>query len=100
MITEKPTNFQKEDSQKKSEEIPEYIKNKIKYHFKTPYEKYCSPMTSSQEFGWDKSEKLNWNMRRHPKNSCDVTKYTDEYLALKGQSPYILKKAAVAEKQK
>ena len=27
-------------------------------------------------------------MKRHPKTTCDVTKYADEYQALKGKSPY------------
>lgn len=88
MITEKPSNYKQVDVLKKSEEIPDYIKEKIKYHFKTPSEKYINPLTSSQEIGWDKSEHLNWYVKKYPKNSCDVTKYADEYQALKGQSPY------------
>lgn len=88
MITEKPTNYKHIDVIKKSAEIPDYITEKIKYHFKTPYEKYVSPLTSSQEFGWDRSQYLNLYMKKHPKNSCDVTRYADEYQSLKGQSPY------------
>ena len=88
MITEKPSNYKQVDVLKKSEEIPDYIKEKIKYHFKTPYEKYINPMTSSQEYGWDKCEHLNRYMKKHPINSCDVTRYADEYQALKGKNPY------------
>ena len=87
VITEKP-NYKKFDVVRKSEDIPEYVKNKIKYHFKTPSEKYVTPLTSSQEFGWDRSEYLNWKTKKHPRQTCDVTRYADEYQSLTGQSPY------------
>lgn len=74
--------------QKKYEEIPDYVKGKIKYHFKTPSEKYIFPLTSSHEFGWDKSEYLNWRSKKHPRHTCDVTRYADDYMLLKAQSPF------------
>lgn len=98
MITDKPNNFEQIDIQKKSEEIPTYIKDKIKYHFKTPCDKYVTPLTSSHELGWDKSDYLNRHMKKHPKNSCDVTRYADEYQSLKGQSPYASKSGAAKAK--
>ena len=90
-----PTNYKKLDIQKKSDEIPDYVKNKIKYHFKTPAEKYIFPLTSSHEFGWDKSDYLNLRTKKHLRHTCDVTRYADDYQLLTAKSPFankILKK--------
>lgn len=78
--------------------MSEHIKQKIDYYFKVPNEKYANPLTSSHEFGWHRGEKLNRNQRRHPKLGCDVTKYADEYSALKGRSPYATKEIVVKDK--
>ena len=75
-----------------------YVKNKIKYHFKTPSEKYIFPLTSSQEFGWDRRDYLNWKTKKHPKHTCDVTKYADDYQLLNAQSPFANKAAIKKEK--
>jgi hypothetical protein len=80
--------------------IPQNITDKIKYYFKTPNEKYENPLTSSHEFGWHSGEKLNRNSRRHPKIGCDVTRYADEYYAMKRQSPYAIKQSSSSSDKK
>ena len=97
MITDKPNLIQKDhmDLNLRASAIPELISEKIKYHFKVPNEKYLNPLTSSHDFGWYKGELLNRNQVRHPKATCDVTKYADEYYALKGRSPYASKNPIV-----
>jgi hypothetical protein len=101
MITDKPNYVKKHqlDLARRSSQIPESISDKIKYHFKCPNEKYPNPLTSSQEFGWDAGEKLNKIKFNHPKLGCDVTKYADEYYALKGRSPYASKDPVMKEKK-
>lgn len=91
IIADKPNQVNREnlDLERREKAIPEDIKDKIKQHlFRIPSEKYEFPMTSSHDFGWEKGEKLNRNQRRFPKVGCDVTRYADEYYALKGRSPY------------
>lgn len=102
MIADKPTNIKKEhiDLDFRANEIPQLISEKIKYYFKIPSEKYVYPLTSSHDFGWTKGEKLNKNQRRCPKIGCDVTKYADEYYALKGRSPYATKNPILKEIKK
>jgi hypothetical protein len=80
------------DLVKRASAIPEEIEEKIKHHlFKIPNERYPYPLTTSHDFGWEKGDKLNKNQARHPKFGCDVTRYADEYYALKGRSPYATK---------
>jgi hypothetical protein len=95
-ITDKPNSVEIDhlDINARASGIPREITEKIKYYFKTPYEKYDSPVTSSQEFGWHLGEKLNRNTRKHPKIGCDVTRYADEYYAMKGKSPYAIREIA------
>jgi hypothetical protein len=78
------------DLERRRRDIPETISNKIKDYFKIPSEKYYYPLTSSHEFGWESGENLN-KQARHPKFTCDVTAYANEYYALKGRSPYASK---------
>lgn len=89
MITEKPNNILKDqlDLNLRSKLIPKHISDKIEYHFKVPNAKYDHPLTSSQELGWDSSDMLNRSPRRG-RIGCDVSRYADEYYALKGRSPY------------
>ena len=70
--------------------IPSFINDRIRDFFQTPIEKYSYPMTSSQEFGWERSPNLNKNPRRI-KNTCDVTKYADQYYEMVGKSPFARK---------
>jgi hypothetical protein len=101
MITEKTNNIKRDhyDLDLRASGIPSLISDKIKYYFKVPNEKYSNPLTSSHEFGWHIGEKLNKNQRRKPRVGCDVTKYADEYYALKGRSPYATKEAIIKDKK-
>lgn len=89
-MTDKPNNVKKEnlDLELRAKEIPENISNKINHYFEMPNRKYTNPLTSSQEFGWYQNEKLNYKLKKYPRYICDVTRYADEYYALKGKSPY------------
>eukprot|EP00759_Apiculatamorpha_spiralis_P015160 PhF_6_TR21889/c0_g1_i1/m.31084 len=55
-----------------------------------PEDKYASPLTSGQEYGWncapEKSEVVLPHHRhtRHPRSSCDVTKIANAMLAASG----------------
>ena len=83
--------------EKRAEAIPEDIKNKIKDElFKRPNEKYKFPLTQSQEIGWDVCPYLNTG-KRIAKKTCDVTKYADEYFAMKGVSPFATKSISKGE---
>ena len=83
--------------EKREKAIPEDIKNKIKdQYFKRPNEKYNFPMTQAQEIGWDVCQNLNTGKRR-AKKTCDVTRYADEYFALKGISPFATKSISKGE---
>ena len=83
--------------EKRAQAIPEDIKNKIKdKYFKIPSEKYQFPITQSQEIGWDVCPYLNTG-KRMAKKTCDVTRYADEYFALKGVSPFATKSISKGE---
>ena len=93
IIATKPNYVNEENLnlEKREKAIPEDIKNKIKaQYFKRPNEKYSYPITQSQEIGWDVCPELNTGKRR-AKKTCDVTKYADEYYALKGRSAFATK---------
>ena len=93
IIATKPNYVNEENLnlEKREKAIPEDIKNKIKdEYFKRPDEKYEFPLTQSQEIGWDVCNNLNTGKRR-AKKTCDVTRYADEYFALKGRSPFATK---------
>ena len=89
IITEKPNAILngRINTDSQSSGVPENVKEKIKDYFKVPNEKYENPITSSQEFGWYKGEKLNKNMKRF-RIGCNETKYGDTYYAMKGRSVF------------
>ena len=83
--------------EKRAQAIPEDIKNKLKNElFKRPNEKYNFPLTQSQEIGWDVCPNLNTG-KRMARKTCDVTRYADEYFALKGVSPFATKSISKGE---
>jgi len=93
IFTEKPNNIKLEnlDFHNRSNAIPRSISEKINYHFKVPHDKYKNPLTSSQEVGWFREEKLNKNHRSFPRISCEITQFADEYCFSKGRSPFVRK---------
>lgn len=98
----KPNYIKKEhlDLEQRAKDIPENIRNKIRNQlFQRPNEKYQWPMTQAQEIGWDAPIGLNTNAKQ-TKNGCDVTKYADEYVKMKGISPYARKKITGTSQQK
>lgn len=102
MITDKPNEMHKDifNFTLRRKMVPEEIHEKIQYHFNVPNRKYKMPLTSSQEIGWTNPVGLNSNFRSFSKNNCDVTKYADEYFALKGRSPYANKDPISKENKK
>ena len=60
-----------------------------------PNERFELPMTSSQEVGWRNKPFAAPNpMFRHPKDSCDITRYADAYYEMVGTTPFSRKDAS------
>lgn len=54
-----------------------------------PSERFELPMTSSQEVGWVHKPLVPPNpMFKHPRDSCDITKYADAYYEMVGTTPF------------
>ncbi|CAG9462366.1 unnamed protein product [Pedinophyceae sp. YPF-701] len=54
-----------------------------------PFQKYKTPQTTSQQYGWVQEQLMKPRNRfTYGKGQCDVTTYADHYYAMSGRSPY------------
>mmetsp|Transcript_26989 Transcript_26989/g.32768 ORF Transcript_26989/g.32768 Transcript_26989/m.32768 type:complete len:154 (+) Transcript_26989:207-668(+) len=63
-----------------------------------PPEKYESPVTAGNEYGWHSKVNLvgKNQMFAHPRSACEITKYADAYYAMSGTTPFSRKDPGAA----
>lgn len=97
VLPEKPNNFipepkpSKEVVAKATQDLADM--SSLKDTEKYPNERYALPLTASQEIGFFSSQRLVKNNPQfsYNRDTCDVTKYADNYVNMLGVSPYAKK---------